>query len=485
MSGTVAAGEECRIRLTPAKTETVLLTLTLNAGQTLNVKINGRDKKFTAAKSEVPGKAVYVLETAVTERVNEMITLSADTETGFSLKAESVMTEAEEPAPAGIPETEEPAAEEAAAEQPAEEETETEKPAEEVPAAGEPVNGEPAAAEETESEDPAAEEPTAEEPAAEGTETKEPAEEAPAEESVSEEPAAEEETRAETPAEETPATEESATEEPAAEEPAAEGPSAAEKTESEEPAEETFVSEAPAEEAETEEPAAEEPAEGTPVSEEPAADETAIQEPAAEESIVTKEPVEETKAEKPAAEEPAAEEPETETEPEDPDLEMLENGYVKVMVIRENGTNLYSEMDANAEAAGSLNHGDVAWIRAVGGMWGEVYTDTDDSVLFLNLNNVALLKGEVEYNIPIRKVHLTSTLDGLTEVQEGTEIFITAEFSGFTEDEIAEITWQYRTENDEEGIFFDIEDAHDTIYSYFISAENVHNEWRIVLTLKS
>ena len=480
MSGTVAAGAECKIRLTPVKTETVLLTMTLNAGQTLNVKINGSDKKFTAAKSEVPGKAVYVLETAVTERVNEMITLSADTETGFSLKAESVMTEAEEPAPAGIPETEEPAAEEAAAEQPAEEETETEKPAEEVPAEEETVNEEPAAEEETESEEPAAEEPTAEEPAAEGPETKEPAEEAPAEESISEEPAAEEETKAEAPAEETPATEEPAAEEPAAEEPAAEGPSAAEKTESEEAAEQTFVSEAPAEETEAEEPAAEEPAEGTPVSEEPAADETAIQEPAAEETIVTEAPAEETKAE-----DSAAEEPETEPEPEDPDLEMLENGYVKVMVIRENGTNLYSEMDANADAAGSLNHGDVAWIRAVGGMWGEVYTDTDDSVLFLNLNNVALLKGEVEYNIPIRKVHLTSTLDGLTEVQEGTEIFITAEFSGFTEDEIAEITWQYRTENDEEGIFFDIEDAHDTIYSYFISAENVHNEWRIVLTLKS
>ena len=225
----------------------------------------------------------------------------------------------------------------------------------------------------------------------------------------------------------------------------------------------------------------------------PAEEVSATEEPAEEEAIEGDTAEEET-TEEPAAEETsdeaiagteAAEETPAEESDDDPDQVMLENGYVKVMVIRENGTNLYPGKDADAEAVSSLNHGDVVWVKAAGGIWAEVYEEEDSSPLFLNLNNVMLLTGEVEYDIPIRKVRLTSTLDGLTEIAEGTEITITAEFSGFMEDEIAEITWQYRAENDEEGAFTDIEDAHGFTYSYFVSAENVHNEWRIILTLKS
>ena len=78
---------------------------------------------------------------------------------------------------------------------------------------------------------------------------------------------------------------------------------------------------------------------------------------------------------------------------------------------------------------------------------------------------------------------LSSTLEGLTEIDEGSWVVINAEISGFTADEIAEITWQYRAAEDEE--FCDIEDAHDFMYIYPVSSENVHYEWRIVLTIKS
>ena len=250
-----------------------------------------------------------------------------------------------------------------------------------------------------------------------------------------------------------------------------------------------MTEEEPGEEPE-EEPADEEPAEETDesetgeIAEEPEIKKSETEEPEAEEPV-EKEPAEEETAEEPAEEEPATEEP-AEEPAVDPDQEMLDNGYVQVMVIRENGTNLYNTTDADAEAAGALNHGDVIWIKAAGGMWGEVYQEeTENSPLYFNLNNVVLLKGEVEYSIPIRKVRLTSTLDGLTEIREGTEIVITAEFSGFTEDEIADITWQYRAEDEEENIFHDIEEAHGFVYTYLVSAENVHNEWRIILTLKA
>ena len=194
---------------------------------------------------------------------------------------------------------------------------------------------------------------------------------------------------------------------------------------------------------------------------------------------------EETDGEKPTEEEPDGETPAEEEAAEDPEQKMLDNGFVKVMVIRENGTNLYNTKEADAEAAGRLDHGEDVWIKAAGGMWGEICPDEEGAPQYLNLNNVVLLKGEVEYSIPIRKVRLSSTLEGLTEIEEGTEIIMTAEFSGFAEDEIVDITWQYRSEDDEEGVFRTIEEASGFDYSYRVSAENIHHEWRIILTLKS
>ena len=223
-----------------------------------------------------------------------------------------------------------------------------------------------------------------------------------------------------------------------------------------------------------EEPAAEE-------TEEEAAEETAGEETA--EESVAEEAAEETEENEEASVE---EEPAREEEPEQNQAieeEMLNAGYVRVMVIRQNGTSLFAEQDEHAEAVGSLACGDIVWAKPAGNIWGEVYRGEDSEPLYFNLNNAALQLGEVGYDVPVRKVTLSSTLEGLTEIDEGSWVVINAEISGFTADEIAEITWQYRAAEDEE--FCDIEDAHDFMYIYPISSENVHYEWRIVLTIKS
>ena len=310
LSGTVFAGKELKIRLWSVNAETILLTLTMNAGQRISIRVNDRDTELTGIETGDADKAVYTCEIQAAESACYDLTLSAQADTEFLLEAEATTTweAAEEPA---------------------------EKPEETEPAAEEPADSEPDG-----------------------------------EAAVNEEPensAAEDNTEEET------------TEDP--------------------------------EEAETE--------------------------------------------------------------------------FVRVMVIRENGTNLYSAPSQDAEAAGKLNHGDIYWIRPVGGMWGEIVLDDGNGPLYLNLNNVVLLRGEVGYDIPIRKVRLVSTLDGMTQIEEGTEITITAEFSGFMEDEIADITWQYRTENDAEDAFRNIDGVNGLVYTYSVTDENVHNEWRIVLTLNS
>ena len=316
LSDTVQAGREYKIELKATQTGSAMLTLILNRGQAMNVRIEGNEAEFTEVETGDPARIYFIHEMNVTEWCDYSVILTAGEDTPFTLKSECAVVAAA------------PAAEEA------KEESEDE-------------------------------------------------------------------------------TEEETAEEPAAEEQADE---------------------------ETEE------GEEVPVEEESVREEEEEQDRAAEE-------------------------------------EMLNAGYVRVMVIRQNGTSLFAEQDEHAEAVGSLACGDIVWAKPAGNIWGEVYRGEDSEPLYLNLNNAALQLGEVGYDVPVRKVTLSSTLEGLTEIDEGSWVVINAEISGFTADEIAEITWQYRAAEDEE--FCDIEDAHDFMYIYPISSENVHYEWRIVLTIKS
>ena len=181
-----------------------------------------------------------------------------------------------------------------------------------------------------------------------------------------------------------------------------------------------------------------------------------------------------------------AEEPVQMTEPEtDPEQELLDAGYIKVTVIRENGTNLYYGMDDRADIAGRLEMGTVIWARPQGSFWAEEMKENPkDRPVYFNLNNTALLLGEIGYDLPMRKVTLKSTLDGMTEIEEGTEVTLTAKYKGFQGDEICEIHWQYRPEDDPAGEFRDIDGADGFTYSYQVNNENIHHEWRIILVLK-
>lgn len=181
-----------------------------------------------------------------------------------------------------------------------------------------------------------------------------------------------------------------------------------------------------------------------------------------------------------------AEEPVQMTEPEtDPEQELLDAGYIKVTVIRENGTNLYYGMDDRADVAGRLEMGTVIWARPQGSFWAEEMKENPkDRPVYFNLNNTALLLGEIGYDLPMRKVTLKSTLDGMTEIEEGTEVTLTAKYKGFQGDEITEIHWQYRPEDDPAGEFREIDGADGFTYSYQVNNENIHHEWRIILVLK-
>ena len=97
VSGTVVAGEDFLICLFADSTETIVLSLTMKAGETLNASINEKSVKFTAVENDDPAStdAIYTYElSAVAGQVYDIV-LSADTNTSFKMKAEAVKPEAE------------------------------------------------------------------------------------------------------------------------------------------------------------------------------------------------------------------------------------------------------------------------------------------------------------------------------------------------------------------------------------------------------
>ena len=398
----------------------------------------------------------------------------------------------------------EPAEEEPAPSEPAEEE-----PGEESNPVADPDSGETDSTETVPSE-PAGEAP-ADEPTGSEPEQEEPSstneEQAPTDE---EQKAAEENTEntesvnditdseeqaSEIPAEAEP-TEETIPEEPASEEPADEEPAAeepiTEESDPEEPAADESVLEAPA----SEDPVANEPDANEPATDQPVADEPADEEPTQEE------PVEEPVAEEPADESPAEITPpeikvdakeaaELVLSPEKQKVSIIaeEAGPIRLILDKAPGLAVFLEKEKLEPVETDLTDKIVWELEAEKGK-NEVFIQADAEST-VNAKAIRFVPApETQDTVetaepepaPVRRVKLVSTLDGLKEVEAGTEIVMTAELIGFTEDEIAAVTWQYRPagEND----FHDIPDAHGLTWSYEISAANIHYEWRILLTLK-
>ena len=188
---------------------------------------------------------------------------------------------------------------------------------------------------------------------------------------------------------------------------------------------------------------------------------------------------------------------------------LLQQGYNKVQILMKKGADVFSAMDENAEIVAHLDLGDELWIKPTNDRaWAEIY-DADegkepayilwDTVLITSQaekEEIPAEDAEVEKETdtqenteqgeteePLRRsVILSSNLDGLKVIDEGTIITITATLNGFHEDDQYEINWAYSSDNGES--FQIIEGANELTYSYPIDEENAHNIWRIIISLE-
>lgn len=243
-----------------------------------------------------------------------------------------------------------------------------------------------------------------------------------------------------------------------------EEPDAAEEPVAEENGE-IHVEEVPAEEVPAEEvPAEEIPAEEIPAEEVPAEEVSAEEVPAEEvpaEEIPAEEPVEEVPAEEPAEEAPAEE----------------AVSYRPGIVLSADGA---SELPVYNTPGGlciaTVNRGVMVEIGSVRGGWALIRIGS--LVGYVSSNCVALYNSEAAPEETIRSICISTSIEGMTQVREGTVVVLTATLVGFENDRYT-LQWQYSTDGGATAI--DIGGACGLEYAYRISPANFDYMYRIVV----
>lgn len=83
-----------------------------------------------------------------------------------------------------------------------------------------------------------------------------------------------------------------------------------------------------------------------------------------------------------------------------------------------------------------------------------------------------------EVSIP-RSVRVRSSLEGMSSVEIGTEVTLSAELIGF-DNTVIDLQWQY-TEDGE--VWCDLENEKDITYKYLIDEENYLNQYRVLVNV--
>ena len=102
----------------------------------------------------------------------------------------------------------------------------------------------------------------------------------------------------------------------------------------------------------------------------------------------------------------------------------------------------------------------------------------DDLTGYVLSDYIALYNGEATPEEKIRSINISTNLNGLTRVKEGTTVCLTATLSGFEEDDYT-VQWQYSPDGGASAI--NIDGANSLTYAYRLTAKNFGYLYRVVV----
>lgn len=169
---------------------------------------------------------------------------------------------------------------------------------------------------------------------------------------------------------------------------------------------------------------------------------------------------------------------------EEPAADPLE-GLRQIVVVLPAGENevpLKAEADEKAESLAMIPAGAMLYVKDIDAQWSyAVYGELEG---YVPTGKIALYNAEVtpEEEAVVRTISVSSTLEGMTVVEEGTPIILTAVLTGF--DNVAyALQWQYTPDAGVTNV--DIPGANDLTYTYNISFENFTYLYRLVVTIQN
>lgn len=178
----------------------------------------------------------------------------------------------------------------------------------------------------------------------------------------------------------------------------------------------------------------------------------------------------------PEAVRPPAAEPVTESDP-------MAGLRAIVVVLPEGETQvaLSAEADAEAEVLAMIPAGAMLYVKTIDAQWSyAVYGELEG---YVPTGKIALYNAEAtpEEEAAIRTISVSSSLEGVTVIEEGTPICLTAVLTGF--DGVAyTLQWQYTPDAGATNV--DIAGANELTYVYNISFENLTYLYRLVVTVQ-
>lgn len=153
-----------------------------------------------------------------------------------------------------------------------------------------------------------------------------------------------------------------------------------------------------------------------------------------------------------------------------------------VLVLKEGETELQlrAEPSEHSEVLGVIPAGAMLYVKEIALDWCfAIYGGLEGYVL---TERIALYNGQAtpEEEEIIRTITVSSSVDGMREVYEGTEVVLTAEITGF---EGEEVTYQWQITPDGGTTISDIEGATGASYAFVVDDSNAHCMWRVVVTI--
>ena len=166
------------------------------------------------------------------------------------------------------------------------------------------------------------------------------------------------------------------------------------------------------------------------------------------------------------------------------DADMLEMGYVKVVVAYDIGANVYDSVSSE-NAVDHLDANTEMWVKIIDGAdRAQIFNEDENApARFINLVDIiALLKPSGMQELPTRELVIHNPAEEMEVIYYGSTIRFDAELINFQEDDVYTVQWKYSLDGEK---YRNIKGANELSYEFVVDPENIEYFWKVSIVLQT